>query len=131
MNYDEMIAQEKAEGFDRSVAEDVIDRYFETKIGGVMPIFESNEPGVIAFERLSWVDGDKVSFDHLASLLKEATGTEVVCVASCDWSFDDRADEEATFFAFDIPSLDTEYRNDPRNELDSGADIADYTAPTV
>lgn len=114
---DSVIGREISEGLDRTKAEDALIDFMTDKIGGAVEIFESNTVGVIAFERLSYIDEDKIDYDELSDALRDATGVPVACIANCDWTFDDRSDEEATLIAFRIPSLDEGYKDDPRNML--------------
>lgn len=127
MKYETAIATEKAEGFDRTVAEDAIDAYMTSKLGGSFAFFESANPGVLAMERPDYNDSERIDWDELAARLKEATGVKVACVAQCEWSFDDRCDEEAVFIAFDIPSLPEDYADDSRDLLTA----EDDPAPTL
>lgn len=122
MDHDKLTGIEKAEGFDRTVAEDTIDAYMTAKLGGGFAFFESSNPGVLAMERPDWSDSQKIDWDELAGKLKEATGVEVACVAKCEWSFDDRCDEEAVFISFQIPSLPEDYAGDYRDMLSHGED---------
>lgn len=105
MNHDQCKAVEAAEAFDRDVAEDAVNEALE----GV-EIFPSRVPGVVAFERVEDCD-----WDELAARLAEAVGHPVACIATADWNFDDRHDEEAVFVAFAIPSLPADYAEDHRN----------------
>lgn len=107
--YAETVAIELAEGFDRSVAEGALQDFMTAKLGGGVVIFESAAAGVIAMERLGWDDEKKVDWDEVSEALEKATGISVVEVDSCDWSFDDQCDEEATYLAFGIPSLEKGY----------------------
>ena len=66
-------------------------------------------------EVLTWSDVDKMDWQTTAEELAHRTGLGVVCVADCDWGFDDSHDEEATLIAFDVPDLPQDYRDDHRN----------------
>lgn len=105
MNQDRCNALEAAEAFDRSLAEDAV----SGALGGV-EIFDSRVPGVVAFERVEVRD-----WNAFASDLAAKVGHPVACIASADWSFDDRHDEEAVFVAFAIPSLPADYADAARN----------------
>jgi hypothetical protein len=101
--------------FDPDVAEDAAQAFFREAIGGAVQMFESRQPGIIAFERLGLSDAPNIDWRKLAERLTAAIGHRVVCVADCDWQFDDRCDEAATFVSFDVPGLDPDYRADYRN----------------
>jgi hypothetical protein len=101
--------------FDPDLAEDAAQAFFNEVIGGAVQIFESRQTGVIAFARLGLWDARNVDWRKLGEWLTAATGHRVVCVADCDWQFDDRCDEAATFVSFDVPGLDPDYRADYRN----------------
>lgn len=107
--YAAAVAAELAEGFDRNVAEAALQDFMTAKLGGGVVMFESAATGVIAMERLGWIDKQKIDWDELTAVLQKATGVEVAQIDDCDWSFDDRCDEEATYFAFAIPSLEAGY----------------------
>lgn len=100
---------ETAEGFDRSVVEDIVQAYFERTIGGPLAMFESSNPGVIAFERPTGTDASKTDWDELAADIVRGTGIGVDLIANADWTFDDRPDEEAVYIACRIPSLPFDY----------------------
>lgn len=117
MKHDEMIAQELAEGFDRDKAEDALQKYMEAKLGGGIATYESRVAGVIAMERLNLFVDDQIDWDAFAEVLKAEVGVPVACIANCDWTFDDQCDEEATYIAFDILSLDDSYRDENRSLL--------------
>lgn len=104
-NYEKMIQTELAEGFDRALAENIIQDFMTEKLKGGVETFESSATGVIAIERLSYIDTDKFDWDDLTERLEEKLGIGVAAIEDCDWSFDDRCDEEATYIAFRIPSL--------------------------
>lgn len=106
-----MIEIEKEQGFDRAKAEAAIDEYIISKLTLPLETFESRTPGVIAFERPSYIDEDKIDFDELAEFVSARVGIEVVSIGHCDWTFDDDCDEEAIAVAFDIPALEPEYRD--------------------
>ncbi|WP_315921196.1 hypothetical protein [Mesorhizobium sp. SP-1A] len=106
-----MLDIEKEQGFDRAKAEAAIDEYIISKLTLPLETFESNTPGVIAFERPSYIDEDKIDFDELAEFVSARVGIEVVSIGHCDWTFDDDCDEEAVAVAFDIPALEPEYRD--------------------
>jgi len=114
--YDDAIKLELAEGFDRGAAEDALQEYLCARLHGGAPMFESRVAGVIAMERLGWDDEQKIDWDDLSAALEKATGVAVACIDDCDWSFDDQCDEEATYFAFAIPSLDAGYAAESRSE---------------
>lgn len=105
MTYDQCDAIEAGENFDRTVAEDAV----REALGGV-EIFESTVPGVVAFERVEAPDWDAFAAD-----LASKVGHTVACIASTDWSFEDRNDEEGFFVAFAIPSVAADYADDGRN----------------
>lgn len=117
MSPDEFEALEKSEGFHRFAAECAAEEY----VGGGLSIFESRTPGVIAVERLSSRTSRAVDYDDLARVVSDMAGAEVICIADCEWSFDDSCDEEATLIAFDIPSVPEDYRSDYRNMLSATA----------
>lgn len=103
-------------GFERDAVEaQVQEAIMYATEGEATDILPSRADGVVAFSRLSGDAG--MDWDALATVLRESTGIDVVCVADCDWSFDDREDERATLIAFDVPELDPSYGNDPRNRL--------------
>lgn len=110
--FEAAIVTETAEGFDRGKAEIALQDYLIAKIGGGASMFESREPGVIAMERLGWQDEDRIDWEELAFTLENEIGTPVACIDDADWSFDDRPDEEATYIAFAIPSLNPEYADE-------------------
>jgi len=114
-SYEKAVATEMAEGFDRSKAEDALQEFLCARLHGGAAMFESNTVGVIAMERLDWRDEQKIDWDELSAALEKATGVSVACIDDTDWSFDDRCDEEATYFAFAIPSLDRGYADDYRH----------------
>jgi len=121
-----------AQTLDREAAAVALDQYMDLVGVGMVTVFESRTPGVMAFERLTAREAAPVDWDMLAQVLSAAGGAPVVCVAPCDWSFDDSHDEEATLVAFDVPGLDDGYRDDPRNELSAGymAEIGMPRAPS-
>lgn len=100
---------ETAEGFDRSTVEDIIQAYLERTIGGPLEMFESSNPGVIAFERPTGIDASKMDWDELAADIVRGTGIGVDLIANADWTFDDRPDEEAVYISCRIPSLPFDY----------------------
>jgi hypothetical protein len=106
---EEIIRIELSEGFDRALAESIVQDFMIEKLKGGVATFESSTTGVIALERLSYIDTDKFEWDDLAELLEEKLGIPVAAIEDCDWSFDDRCDEEATYIAFRIPSLEKGY----------------------
>jgi hypothetical protein len=105
MTHDRCNDLEAADAFDRSLAEDAVSE----ALGGV-EIFDSRVPGVVAFERVDVQDWNAFATDLAAKV-----GHPVACIASADWSFDDRHDEEAVYVAFAIPSLPADYADDHRN----------------
>lgn len=107
----------KSEGLDILKAENTLTDFFQARVGSVI-IFDSAVPGVMAFERIDAIVGSNKMADDLADHLTAETGIPVICIANCDWSFDDACDEEATLVAFDIPSLPEDYRDDPRNQIE-------------
>lgn len=118
---------EKKENFDRSLAEEAMDRFFTDKIGGPMGTLVSDVPGVIAMPRLSGYDTDKVDWNEFACRVARETGYTILAVANCDWEQEDDCDEEATYVSFQIPSLPENYRDDEwRNNIDGpiGPDMA-------
>lgn len=113
-----MSATEKPVTFDRERIELAVESYVASKLeNGGVSVFESRTPGVVAMERLDHYDAPKVDWDEFAAAIEAETGLKVVCVAHCEWQFDDQCDEEATLIAFDVPELDAEYRDYYRNEL--------------
>lgn len=113
--YEEARKIEISEGFDASLAEAALQAYMEKRLGGFgIETFESAAPGVIAFERLGWSDENKIDFDELEQELEKATGLEVVAIVDCEWSFDDKPDEKATYVSFNIPSLEESYKDTNR-----------------
>jgi len=108
-----MLELELEQGFNRQKAEAAIERFIESKLGMPLDFYTSHSPGVIAFERPSWIDEDKVDFDELSSFLAKEMGIEVVSAENSYWSTDDDWDNEAVVVAFDIPALDDDYRDSP------------------
>jgi hypothetical protein len=109
---------EKTTTFDRAKIEDAVESYVASKLeNGGVPMFPSRTHGVVAMERLDQYDAPKVDWDEFAAAMEAETGLKVVCVAHCEWQFDDQCDEPATLIAFDTPDLDPEYRDYYRNEL--------------
>lgn len=109
MTYDQCDAIEAAEGFDRTAAEDAV----REALDGI-EIFDSNIPGVVAFERVDGMD-----WNAIAATLAEKVGHGVACIATADWSFDDRHDEKSVFVAFEIPSLPADYADPHRNMVET------------
>lgn len=107
-------------GFNRSIAEDAVQEYIEVKLGWPLEMFESKTPGVIAIERPSYIDEDKIDFEELAEFVSAKVGIDVVAIEHCDWTFDDGCDEEAIYIAFDIPELEPDYRNSNCNLVKNG-----------
>lgn len=135
--------------FDSAAAEDAVGKFLSDKLypgqGFGMPfeVFDSKTPGVIAIERISFMDQRRFNWDELAASVARETGVGVVCIAHCDWQVERPAendedtdhrddsdndaaiddthtvDEEAILIAFDIPELDNEYRDDPRNMIEA------------
>ncbi len=103
--------------FDPTIAEDALQAYMNRIFGGGLETFESSAVGVVAFERLSGNDDDKVDWDALATEMSRAAGFPVACIANADWSLDGRCDEEATFVAFQVPGVDPDYLESSRNKL--------------
>ncbi len=102
--------------FDRDMVEvHVMEAIAEATDGRGIDVLSSSAEGVVAFERMD--ASQAVDWDALADALRERTGLDVACIADCDWSFDDREDEKATFIAFDVPGLDDDYRQSYRNKL--------------
>lgn len=106
--------------FDPTVAEDALQEVMGTMFGGTVEIYDSVVPGVIAFERIYPRDADNKTFtwQEAAAAIALKTGYDVIAIAHCDWTFDDRPhDEEAILIAFDTPSLPEDYRNEHRNMI--------------
>lgn len=103
--------------FDPEAAEEALQIFLQGALGGGVETFPSSTPGVIAFERLDFRDESKIDWAKFQIDMKTATGFNAICVANCDWTFDEKCDEEATLVAFDVPGLPPEYRNDYRNKL--------------
>lgn len=121
---------------DQSNFEDAVSAAISKRLspdGAVCPsfspdIYESSTLGVVAFSRLEGRDSKRVYWQEVAAELARETGVGVVCVANCDWKFDDRPyEEEATFIAFDLPSVTGSYRDDPYRNMIFAVDPA--TAP--
>lgn len=133
--YQEAVAVERAEGFDRAEAESVIEDWLLEKGAGSREFFASRQPGVIAFERLGYEDRQGADLQGLAADLLDKTGVHVACIANCDWSFDEDSDLEATYVAFRIPSLDEGYDTPYRNEIvptdDEELAATPLTAPVI
>lgn len=100
---------------DRANAELAIEEYIVSKLGMPLEIFLSKTPGVIAMERPSYIDEDKIDFEELAAFVSAKVGVDVVAIDHCDWSFDDDCDQEAIYIAFDVPELEPEYREENSN----------------
>ena len=98
------------------------------KSGSAKP-FECRVPGVIAFERMETTGRDDLDWPACAQAVADATGLVVLAVAHCDWSFDDRCDEEATFIAFDVPGVPEDYAAPHGRNRIAGA-AHPRTAPT-
>jgi hypothetical protein len=117
----DIVTQKKADRmedgykFDRSTAEDAVQKYIELKLGMPLEIFLSNTPGVVAMERPSYIDEDKIDLEELAEFVSTKVGIEVVAIDHCDWTFDDDCDQEALCIAFDVPDLEPEYRSKTSN----------------
>ncbi|AOG03427.1 hypothetical protein [Bosea sp. RAC05] len=116
--------------FDPTLAEDALQQVMEKMFGGGIEIFESTTPGVIAFERIWLRDapGSTPTWQEVASAIAIKTGYDVLAIAHCDWTFDDRPDEEAILMAFDIPELPEDYRSESRNMI---FPVEAATAPTA
>src|SRR5690606_1134501 len=92
--------------------------FFTRKVGGAFRILDSEVPGVIALERPGGSDTRKFRWDELAAEIARKTGLGVNSIVHCDWEQVDDADEEAVYIAIEIPSLPTNYRDDPyRNQI--------------
>jgi hypothetical protein len=113
---------------EQSNFEDAVLAAIEKRIGGAVEMFDSDNLGVVAFERLSGSDAGKIDWQELAAALARDTGVGVTCVVHTHWAFDDRCDEEATFIAFDLPSVPADYRDDKYRNLISAVDPSN--APT-
>ena len=114
---------------DQSNLEDAVLEAIEKRIGAPVQIFESANFGVVAFERLTGSDRSKVDFQEVAAQLARSTGIGVCCVCNADWTFDDKCDEEATFIAFDLPSVPADYKdNSHRNMIEA---VDPETAPSA
>lgn len=111
-------AIEKAAGFDRTIAEDAIQKAMMRAMSESPASFESVNPGVLAFERVTPSGrNSNYSWQEIASAVSIETGFGILVVANCDWSFDDQPDEEAVYWAFDIPGLPDDYRTSFRNMI--------------
>lgn len=108
---------EKAAGFDRTLAEDAIQKALMRAVSESPVSFEASSPGILAFERVYPSKGG-IPWQEIASAVSIETGHGVLVVANCDWTFDDQPDEEAVLWAFDIPGLPVDYRTDRRNLID-------------
>jgi hypothetical protein len=119
METETMPQTSKSADLDQTNFEDVVSAAIARRLGGMPPdIYESNTLGVVAIGRLEGQDSARVDWQEVAAELARETGVGVVCIANCDWTFDDRHDEEATFISFDLPSVTGSYRNDPyRNHI--------------
>jgi hypothetical protein len=115
--YERTASVEASEGFVREDVEAAVAAALaDSPLGGGQEVFESANPGVVALERLCGPEG----YRHLQALAEDITsrtGLSVLCIANCDWSFDDECDDEATFISFDVPSLPDSYRTDYRNKI--------------
>lgn len=105
--------QEEAVGFDRSLAEEAIDKAVAKRLGSAFgyAFFDSANPGVLAMERPDFADSRKLDWQEIAQEAADATGFGVLAVDTVDWSFDDRCDEEALMIVFDTPATPDDYRN--------------------
>ena len=105
---------DKKPEFDRDEAEEALQEILSKKLGGAVEIYESTTPCVVAFARLDAYDIRKVDFQEVAAMLARKLGIGVVCIASADWTFDDKCDEEATYIAFEgaPEDYDSPWRND-------------------
>ncbi len=121
---------ELVNGMDQSNLEDAVLAAIEKRIGAPVAVFESANYGVVAIERLTGRDADRVDWDEVAAELARTTGVGVTCVANCDWTFDDRPDEEATYVAFACPGVEAAgYAHDEYRDLLSD-DYDPATAPS-
>jgi hypothetical protein len=103
---------------EQSNFEDAVAAALLKRIGWEIDVYESANLGVVAVARLEGSDRGKVDWQEVAAELARETGVGVTCIANCDWSFDDRPDEEATFIAFACPGVPDGYRDDAyRNQI--------------
>jgi 2-methylisocitrate lyase-like PEP mutase family enzyme len=64
--------------------EDAVSAAIEKRIGMPATIFDSSNYGVIAIERLTGSDADKINWQEVAAELARTTGVGVTCIANCD-----------------------------------------------
>lgn len=105
-------------GFDASIAEDAINKFLEKSLGGMYATLESDVPGVVAFERMDGFGKPQFDWNELACAVARDTGYTLVCIANADWGRNDGPDEEATYFAFEVPDFDPNYNDPYRNLID-------------
>lgn len=111
-------AKRPAGGMTQGELEQAVCAAIEKRLGSPVEIFDSVHHGVVAFERLGDWEADRIDWQEVAAELARETGIGVTCVVDCDWSFDDRCDEEATFVSFALPSVPEDYRDDEfRNQI--------------
>lgn len=104
--------------FDASIAEDAINKVLEKALGGMYGTLESTVPGVVAFDRIDGFNKPLFDWNDLACAVARDTGYTLLCIANADWQTDDGPDEEATYFAFAVPDLDSNYVDPYRNLID-------------
>lgn len=109
---------------DQSNLEDAVSAAIRKRIGCEPGTLESVDEGVVAIPRLDGPDFGKVDWQEVAAELARETGLGVLCVANCDWQNMEGPDEEATFIAFDLPTVPENYRADPYRNLITAVDPA-------
>lgn len=101
--------------FDRLAVEDTVSAIL-ARYGHATDVLESSTAGVVAVSRVGDYGGFP-DYQRIAAAIARETGHEVRVIANCDWTFDDRCDEEATYLLFGIEGFDASYEDEHRNRI--------------
>lgn len=128
MNKRDVNRIEKADGFNRLAVEEALLDAIQAGVGERPVTFPSMVPGVVAVERIYPRGNQVLDWQRIASEVALKTKVGVLCIANCDWQMTRGADEDATYVAFDIPSLPQDYATSGRNSI-YPVDPADAPSP--
>lgn len=117
MNKRDVNRIEKADGFKRLAVEEILLDAIEASVGERPVTFPSLAPGVVAIERIYPRGNQVLDWQRIASEVAIKTNIGLLCIANCDWQMPKGADEDATYIAFDIPSLPQDYATSHRNSI--------------